>query len=130
MLNTVYKTRIVDSYSTTVPTPSTSDKNSIEKSVGGDEKLVRSLDVRVMQIQRDTDIQHGGDNCVIFFEDTTGELIDICNVDNITKGMGTIQEILKVNGNNRTLLKNWEQAKGLYQISFGCKTAHFYIRQY
>lgn len=130
MLNAVYKTNIVNEYSTTIPTPDKKDRESIEATMGGNDKLVKSLEIKIMQIKRDPNIQHGGNNCVVFFEDTTGELVDVCNTESITKGVGKIQEILKLNGNPKSILKNWEQAKGLYQFSFGCKTAHFYIRQY
>ncbi len=130
MLNTAYVLRLVNQYDTVLPEPNKTDEKQVEEVMGGNENLTKSLDLKVMQIERDSDIQHGGDNCVVFFEDTTGELVDICNVENITKGVSKIRDILKVNGKQNVMLKNWEQAKGLYQFNFGCKTAHFYIRQY
>ena len=92
--------------------------------------LAEKLNKKAFNFKKDENITHGEGYTVLFFEDSNGDLQDICNVPSIAKGMHKISELLMFNGVQNTKLTTDIIDTELTKFTFGSPSASFYIKVY
>lgn len=106
--------------------------NQLDFEYENDEKklLAEKLNKKAFNFKKDDNIVHKRDNIVLFFEDSNGDLQDICNVPSIAKGMHKMSELLMFNGIQNSKLTTNIIDMSLTKFTFGSPSASFYIKVY
>lgn len=94
------------------------------------ELLAKKLNKKAFNYKKDSDIVHKSNHNVLFFEDSNGDLQDICNVPSLAMGMQKMSELLRFNGVQSAHISTNVIEKGLTQFTFGSPSASFYIKEY
>lgn len=92
--------------------------------------LAEKLNKKAFNFKKDESITHGEGHVVLFFEDSNGDLQDICNVPSLAMGMQKMSELLRFNGIQSAHISTNVVDTEVTKFTFGSPSASFYIKEY